>query len=69
MIGNNRMNWGKEFEDSVYDRIYDLDRDQISKLAAESIDVESVYRVLNKRTFFLKASDYQLFLTKCLFIA
>lgn len=60
MIGSRRIKWGKEFEDSVYDRIYDLDSIQISKLAAESIDVGSVYRGLNKRTFFIKASDLRI---------
>lgn len=60
MIGSSKIDWGKELIDLVYDRICDLDIEDISQLVKEDIDIGSVYRGLNKRIFFIKANDLRI---------
>lgn len=54
MIGSSKIDWGKELVDLVYDRICDLDKEDISQLMKEDMDIGSVYRGLNKRIFLLR---------------
>ncbi len=60
MNGTERINWGKELEHLIYNQIYDIDKEQISKLAREIIDVGSVVRGINKKMFFIKANDLRI---------